>query len=163
MGMKHTFTSAIGDGAAGLVWGSRWNADHTLPYWPILWATADNNRTVPAALAERNASLRRVGLNFHSSVIGGYTQIRLVVYMNTNGGSASNELRAQWSSDLTVWNYFDGATGPSVVIGNTTGNKVGSFVTMTGLPNSDVTVRIIGINGDGATNTNHSLVTLELK
>ncbi|MGH7196846.1 MAG: carbohydrate binding domain-containing protein [Candidatus Saccharimonadales bacterium] len=88
-------------------------------------------------------------------------QVRLVANVKTAGATGS-ELRVQYSTDQSTWNYLDGGTGPSTVI-DTTGLKVSSWVTVTGGAKSDVFLRVVGITGDAIADPEFGLVELQIR
>lgn len=162
---KHAFVSAKSDrsGATTLVRPTNWNAEHLAPYFEIpIVKEAGAALAISAALAERNSIYRHPGILIDPAQTG-YTQARVVCYISANGGSASNELRIQWSSDSSTWFYLDAASGPGVVIGNTTGAKIGSWVTISGAPSTDVVLRLAHIGGDATTAVTTGTVFLQLK
>jgi hypothetical protein len=67
----------------------------------------------------------------------------------TTVGSASAEIRAQYSLDESTWDYLDGSSGPGVNI-STLGTKASGYVTLANAAKADVFVRVVTINGDGA-------------
>lgn len=84
-------------------------------------------------------------------------QVRLTL-MVTTVGSASAEVRAQYSTDSGgSWNYLDGGTGPSVGIASTTGVKDSGWVDLAAGAKGDVWLRLISINGDGAADPSFGL------
>ena len=112
---------------------------------------------MPAALTEiwgLAASRQRVDLS-------DATQVRLQV--NVNGaGAAGSQLRAQYSTDQVSWNYLDGGTGPAAAV-DAIGLAVSSWVTVTAGAKSDVYLRIIGINGDGAADPTFGIIQLQVR
>jgi parallel beta-helix repeat protein len=101
--------------------------------------------SMPAALTELLGNTRqRVKVDLTNA-----TQMRLLANIST-AGAAGSELRVQYSTDQSSWNYVDAATGPSVAI-DSTGLQVSSFITIDAGAKSDVFLRIIGINGNGST------------
>lgn len=88
-------------------------------------------------------------------------QARLLVNVDT-AAAASAELRIQYSTDQSSWNYLDGGTGPSVVV-DSTGLKVSSWVNITAGAKSDVFLRVVGINSDGAADPRFGIVQLQIR
>lgn len=100
----------------------------------------------PAGLTELLGNTRqRVKIDLTNA-----TQARIVANIPTQG-STNAELRLQFSTDGVSWNYLDLGTGPNVNIGSN-GLRVSSYVNIDASAKSDVFLRVIGINGDGAAN-----------
>lgn len=157
MGARHAFVSAKTDGAdTSLVEPSYWNAAHLSPY--AQFEMVGTSTLVNSTVTERSTNSRRPG-----ALLVGFTQARLVTRIITSGGNAGNEFRVQWSSDLASWFYLDGSAGPAVVVGNAAGDKTGSWVTLTGVPSTEVTLRIVQTGGNDSTALNAQYYALQLK
>jgi parallel beta-helix repeat protein len=99
---------------------------------------------MPAALTELLGNTRQ-----RTKVdLTNITEARLIVNLPT-AGAATAEMRLQYSTDQSTWNYLDSGTGPSVSLA-ANGLQVSSFVTLVAGAKSDVFLRVVGINGDGA-------------
>ena len=91
------------------------------------------------------------------------TQARLQFNVELVSGAATNtEARVQYSTDQSSWNNLDGASGPAVNI-TTTGLKVSSWVDIAAGAKDDVFLRVIGINGDGTTDYDVGVVSLQVR
>ena len=118
---------------------------------------------MPAALTE---IFRPTDVNSPSSrVLYDLTdaqQIRFQVSVE-NASSASAELRIQYSTDQSTWNYLDsGNTGLGQNVGSA-GLKVSSWSTIASGAKGDVYLRIVGINGDGAADPRFGLIQLQAR
>lgn len=157
---RHTFVSAVADGAdTTQLQPSNWNAAHLSPYFHFEIVPTSGSITAGATIAERSVNSRRPG-----ALLVGYTQARLIARVSSNANTnASAELRIQWSSDLSAWSYLDGSAGPGVTIATGTGDRTGSWVTMTGVPTTEVTLRVVQLNGDGTNSVGFQSLYLQLK
>jgi hypothetical protein len=90
------------------------------------------------------------------------SQVRLLVNVITAGAGATTELRGQYSTDQSAWNYLDGGTGPGVAI-NTAGLKVSAWVNLAAGAKSDVFLRLVGINGDAVADPSFGTAELQVK
>lgn len=78
-------------------------------------------------------------------------------------GAASAELRIQYSTDQSTWNYLDnGATGLGQNI-STTGFKTSSWSNIASGAKGDVYLRVVGINGDGALDPRFGLIQVQAR
>jgi hypothetical protein len=89
------------------------------------------------------------------------SQARLLVN-DITAGAATTELRTQYSTDQSTWNYLDGGTGPNVAI-NALGVRVSSWVNIAAGAKSDVFVRLVGINGDATADPAFGITELQVK
>jgi hypothetical protein len=90
------------------------------------------------------------------------SQTRLLGNVETAGAGATTELRAQYSTDQSTWNSLDGGTGPSIAI-NAVGLRVSSWVNIAAGAKSDVFLRLVGINGDGAADPSFGITEIQVK
>jgi hypothetical protein len=139
----------LGSGAAAIPF--------TIPfvagYATITWTS------MPAALTEFNAAARgRIKVDLTNA-----TQARLIVHMMSTAGSANAELRAQYSTDDSSFSYMDGATGPSVAINAANVTLVSSWVNLAAGAKADVFLRVVGINGDGATSPTFGNISIQVR
>lgn len=128
-----------------------------------------NLSVAPAAMANASLTLRAAGATQWASMpaaltelfagtpnraridlSGGFTQARVLVRMTT-AGAANAEIRIQYSTDESTWDYLDASSGPGANIGTSAGLKTSSWVNLTANAKADVYIRGVGINGDGAT------------
>lgn len=112
---------------------------------PILMpAAAAAWAAMPAALTE----LLGLTILRAAADLTGASQARLVVNVGTAGAATPAKLRVQYSTDLAVWAYLDGISGPSVGI-DSTGLKVSAWMSLDLSAAADVYLRVVGIDGDG--------------
>jgi len=115
--------------------------------------------SMPAALTEFNANTQgRIKSDLTSA-----TQARIVVKTMSTPGSAGSELRAQYSTDESSWNYLDGATGPSTAITAANTTLVSGWVNLVSGAKADVFLRIVGINGDGVTSPSFGSINVQVR
>jgi hypothetical protein len=88
------------------------------------------------------------------------TQARITVVVMV-AGAATARLAVQYSTDQVTWNYLDGFSGPFVNI-NTTGLQVSSWVNISSGARGDVYLRIVGLNGNGAS-PQFGLITVQFR
>lgn len=89
-------------------------------------------------------------------------QIRLQVNVE-NAGATNGEIRIQYSTDQSSWNYLDnGNTGLGQNV-STTGLKVSSWSTIASGAKGDVYLRLTGINGDAAADPDFGLIQLQVR
>jgi len=93
--------------------------------------------------------------------LSNFTHARLVGYVVT-AGAANAQLRVQYSTDGTNWDYLDGVRGPYIGIG-TTGYKISDWVKITSSAKTNVYLRIVGINGDGVADPRFNSLRLQLR
>lgn len=90
------------------------------------------------------------------------TQVRFQVSA-TVAGSASAEIRIQYSTDQSTWNYLDsGNTGLGQNI-STTGLKTSSWSNIAAGAKGDVYLRIVGINGNATADPLFGLIQLQAR
>ena len=78
-------------------------------------------------------------------------------------GSASAEIRIQYSTDQSTWNYLDsGNTGLGQNI-STTGLKTSSWSNIAAGAKGDVYLRIVGINGNATNDPTFGLIQLQAR
>lgn len=126
----------------------------------VMSAAAVTWTNMPMALTEFN------GLTFArvKKDLSRFTQCRLVV--RTHGGTfiAGAQLRAQYSTDQTTWNYLDGGTGPACnVDAVATVASAWADLARRAMASGDVFLRIVGINGNSAADPQIGLVSLEFR
>lgn len=92
----------------------------------------------------------------------GRRQARLTV-RTVGAGAAAAQLRAQYSTDESVWAYLDGSAGPSAPLGAANTTAAGAWVDLAAAAKADVVLRVVGIDGDGAANPSFGLVTLQVR
>lgn len=114
-----------------------------VPFWYDT-PTAAITFTMVAALTEH---FPRTRTKFD---LTGYTQSRFEVYV-VGAGTATAELRLQYSLDQTTWTYLDGAAGPGAGVATVNALAVGAWVTIVPAARADVFLRVVGINGGGST------------
>jgi len=115
--------------------------------------------TMPLALTEWNGSTAgRIKADLTNA-----TQARLIMRMGATPGTAGGELRAQYSTNESVWDYLDGVSGPacSVAVASTT--VVSAWVTIAAGAKADVFLRMIGINGDGVAGPTFGNFSLQVR
>lgn len=89
-------------------------------------------------------------------------QVRFQINVATVG-AASAELRIQYSTDQSTWNYLDsGNTGLGQNI-STTGFKTSSWANIASGAKGDVYLRVVGINGDGALDPRFGLIQVQAR
>ncbi len=114
---------------------------------------------MPAALTEFNSNTQgRTKADLTNA-----TQSRLVVHMMSTQGAASAELRAQYSTDASAWNYLDGATGPAVAINSASVTLASAWVSLVAGAKADVFIRVAGINGDGIISPSFGNISLQVR
>jgi len=102
---------------------------------------------MPLALTEWNGSTAgRIKADLTNA-----TQARLILRMGGTSGLAGSELRAQYSTNESVWDYLDGVSGPGCATSAANTTVVSAWVSLAFAAKADVFLRIIGINGDGGT------------
>ena len=89
------------------------------------------------------------------------TQARVVVNY-VGGGAASAKIRAQFSTDQSSWTYLDGAAGPSVTL-SAAGLNVSPWINIQSGAKSDVFLRIVGLDGNGAADPAFSRIDIQVK
>lgn len=115
--------------------------------------------SMPAALTEFNSNTQgRIKADLSNA-----TQARLVVHMMSTQGVGGSELRIQYSTDESVWNYLDGATGPAVSISTPSVTAVSAWGTIVAAARADVFLRVIGINGDGAASPTFGNIVIQTR
>jgi hypothetical protein len=110
---------------------------------PILAPPALMVWAVPLLLTELSA----LTVNRVKADLSGAVQARLVARVAI-AGLGGSELRAQYSTDESTWNYLDGAAGPACSL-TAIGTIASGWVTMAAGAVADVFLRIVGINGNG--------------
>ena len=142
-GAANTFV-ATADGAGGVDWlaGSGGGGGAAIiPFLHDSLVTEWTNQ--PAALTELfGTTINRTKINLTA-----VTSVTFVVNVQV-AGVAGAALRVQYSTDEAIWNYLDGAAGPSVAI-DVTGVEVATVSLVAGAK-ADVFLRVVGINGDAA-------------
>lgn len=119
---------------------------HSIPQVITLVAHSNTWNTMPAALTEFLGSPgRRTKLDLSRGVVSA----RIVVNMGATGGTASAQLRIQYSLDQSTWAYLDATSGPQVGINASNQAVSGAWVAVTAAAKADVFIRIVGINGTG--------------
>lgn len=87
-------------------------------------------------------------------------KVRLMGRLVT-GGLAGSELRLQYSTDESTWDYLDGVSGPSISL-TSAGLITSSWLAPTVSALADVFLRLIGINGNGITAPTFGVVAVEV-
>ncbi len=106
---------------------------------------------MPTALTEFGPP-QTTGISFRRVVdLTDVTQARISLRLVTRSASAlSPELRVQYPTDESTWNYLDHSAGPSVGLGGTSGTTyAGSWANLNASAKADVILRVVGINGAG--------------
>jgi hypothetical protein len=99
---------------------------------------------MPSALTEFNSSARyRTKYDLSNA-----NQVRLVARVQV-GGAGGAELRAQYSTDESTWNYLDGGSGPAVNVGTSGTNVSTPWSDLAAAAKGDVFLRVVGLNGSG--------------
>ncbi|HKX72477.1 MAG TPA: hypothetical protein VJM32_00505 [Candidatus Saccharimonadales bacterium] len=89
-------------------------------------------------------------------------QIRFQVSIST-AGSASAEVRIQYSTDQATWNYLDsGNTGLGHNV-STTGLKVSSWSNIAAGAKGDVYLRVVGLNGDAVADPRFGIIQVQAR
>lgn len=115
--------------------------------------------SIPAALTEFNANTQgRIKYD-----LSPFSQARLVVKMMSTQGPTGSELRAQYSTDESSWSYLDNSAGPAASITTPNVTTAGSWVGIVAAARADVWLRVIGINGDGATSPSFGNFYIEVR
>ena len=92
------------------------------------------------------------------------TQARIVVNLSAVSASSGAELRVQYSTDQSTWNYLDGGTGPSVNVGSgSAGLKVSSFVNLVVGAKADVYLRVVGVANNSSGDPAFTRVEAQIK
>ena len=112
----------------------------------------------PAGITELANSVGRGWVDLTNA-----TQMRIVAGMTSQGGVAGAELRVQYSTDESAWNYVDASAGPAVDINATSTTIKGSWVNITAGAKADVVLRIIGINGNGVADPSFRMIQVQVK
>lgn len=89
------------------------------------------------------------------------TQIRLLLNVTAIGRPLA-VIGAQYSTDQSIWGYFDGVTNPSVNIGSL-GLKISNWINIDTNAMQDIYVRLVGINGNGTVDPSFGLITLQIR
>lgn len=115
--------------------------------------------TMPAALTEFNANTQgRTKADLTNA-----TQARLLVHMMSTAGASGAELRGQYSTDASAWNYLDGATGPAAAINVASTTVAGAWVNLVAGAKADVFIRVVGINGDGIISPSFGNISIQVR
>lgn len=110
---------------------------------------------MPAAVARLNQSIVALDLTFAQ-------QIRFVTNVVVAGFSTAR-VGAQYSLDgSTNWRFFDGATGPNVLI-STTGPKQSSWANLEDAAKGPVFISVGGQGGNGTIDPQFGLTFLEVR
>jgi hypothetical protein len=118
--------------------------------------------SMPAALTEMPSPNSPASTRYRTQYdLTSATQARLVLTV-TVAGSASANIRVQYSTNQSTWYYLDGSSGPSVAI-SSTGVKTSAWVNLTAGAKADVFLRIVGINGNGSASPSFGRIDLQLK
>jgi hypothetical protein len=87
----------------------------------------------------------------------GLTDVRICAYVSSSTTSSfTGSMSVQWSRDQVTWNWFTTTPGQPSVMFDSAGAKVSSFYPISGsitgsTSGSDVWIRPVGYNGNGAT------------
>lgn len=109
--------------------------------------TANHNiSATPAALNEFGGGSR----HRTKADLTNFTECNLYCRVATGGPNA--EVRVQYSTDESTWNYLDGSAGPAVNV-DVAGTKESDWVSLTAGAKANVFLRPVSINGDGVTDT----------
>ncbi len=148
-----------------LVGGPDWDAEHNAP--PVSFSVFRDGSTaliitnIPAALTEFPAGAQRARTRQDLTHV---SQARIVIGQNVAANAAA-EIRVQYSPNQVDWAYLDGTSGPTTgPLGTTAGRTLdGPWVTLVAAAKSDVFLRCITINGDGAADPSFFFVDLQLR
>ena len=110
----------------------------------------------PAAATEIFGAARRIKAD-----LAPYTEFRLQVNV-ANAGASGAILWVQASLDQSVWTNLDGAAGPTVAI-STTGLKVTAWTPIPVSAQTDIFLRPMGQNGNGAVDPAFGSVILQVR
>lgn len=94
----------------------------------------------------------------------GLVQFRITVTQSV-AGTAAATLRAQYSTDAGAnWNSLQAAgTGADLIVGAGTGVKTGAWGAIAALAIADVQLRLVGENGDGATDPSFRHISIQFQ
>jgi hypothetical protein len=149
--IKHAKPSPKIDPAdPNLIKPSDWNADHDYPAYTIFGEQFgdDPYQTIvptPAALTEIFVASQRSKYDMTN-----FTSVRIVGNVLTPHVGAV--MAVQYSLDQVVWNYMDGAAGPSIAL-NPGGMKIGAWVNLVAGAKADVFMRWVISGGNGVNGT----------
>ena len=127
---------------------------HTIPIMAVGLAATWTNQ--PVAVTEMYGATRRIKAD-----LSPYVEFRLQVNVAVAGGAGSL-LWAQSSPDQTTWTNLDGASGPTVAI-STTGLKVTAWTPIPVSAQTDIFLRPMGQNGNGAVDPAFGSVILQVR
>ena len=119
---------------------------------------------MPAALTELAGSSNRRQQNDLTN----FTQFRLILGVST-GNAATAALRVQYCVSTcgtpTNWNYLETSNGTTHSVNiNTAGSPLtGTWVNIDAPAKTDTQIRVVGINGDGATAPTFTTIAVEFK
>jgi hypothetical protein len=159
----HSDTAPLREGVAAAGTSSELSrADHVHPGGDeIILLNTDlvTLTNIPAALTEFNGQThRRVKAN-----LAGYSQARVTTRVDNAGAApAGSEVRVQYSTDESAWNYLDHTAGPASNL-DAAGTNTDGYVTLNAGAKADVFLRAVTINGDGAGDPVVGYVALQLK
>lgn len=132
-----------------------WQAKHESPPFLMYAITRmSDGWVIPAARTELYGHASYRTLQWFTNI----DEIRLVAFVQRPGGKG--QIAMQWSNDVpaNVWNSIDGAGGPSINVAKHGCLDSGWRPIAVGLKNfsgmTEVTLRIVGENGDGVIATN---------
>jgi hypothetical protein len=121
---------------------------------------ASMSLTNPPSTAQewQNGTRNRVRVDLTNA-----TQMRISVNVQATAGFAGSQLRVQYSTDLSTWNYVDGASGPAVATDVATTTVAGSWVNIVVGAKADVYLRVVSFGGDGIVDPSFGNVVVQVK
>lgn len=155
MAVKHKKTLQQADGTdATRARPSDWNDQHDHPPFNVSLVSAAVTWTnMPSAATEFTGTPRTRYDLTHA------VQVRLVVCTATQAGATNATLKAQYSTDQSVWSDLTSALG----IATPVGVKTGSWETCPAGAKGDVFLRVLGQNGDGTLDPQFRNVCLQVR
>lgn len=93
------------------------------------------------------------------------SQISVNAIITTIGATATTSLALQYSTETVTWFALAETSSPQIVIGNTTGSKLGALYSVTSSVKNlgEVWVRVIGLGGNGTADPVFNLVSMYLR
>lgn len=99
----------------------------------------------------------------------GLTEAKITSYVSCSAtGSFTGSLSFQWSHDMTSWNWLGTSAGQPGITFDSIGAKTSGWMTITGsltgsTSGSEVWIRPVTLNGNGATNIWFNTLTLQAR
>lgn len=163
MAIRHTFQSAVSDGAdATLVQPSDWNDDHDhVPFTIPLFHEGSGSQVLTNLAAGPTEFVsprtRQIADLTHAS------EVRVMVNQSA-ASSAGSWVRVQYSVDGGGnWDYLDGVSGPTVDMPGANVSAVGAWVVPEAAALDDVLLRVVAGGGDGVADPSFWAVHLQVR